>query len=86
MDGTIAQHDVSQPMTGGAYEVVGGFWASVSCPADLDGNGVVDLGDLNLVLSVLSVFGVGDAGDVNGDGQTNLVDLNQILASFGNPC
>ncbi|MFI4854922.1 MAG: hypothetical protein ACIAQF_08105 [Phycisphaerales bacterium JB065] len=83
MEGTIAQHDASQPMTGGTYEVVGGFWASVSCPADLDGNGVVDLGDLNLVLSV---FGVGDAGDVNGDGLTNLVDLNQILASFGNPC
>lgn len=83
VDGTVAQYDASQPMTGGIYEVVGGFWAVVGCPADLDGSGVIDLADLNIVLSA---FGTGNTGDINGDGLTNLVDLNQVLASFGNPC
>lgn len=81
--GTVGQFDASQRMNGGGFEVIGGFWAAVSCPADLNGNGTVDLGDLNIVLGA---FGGGNAGDINGDGTTNLADLNLILGSFGSPC
>lgn len=81
--GTVGQFDASRPMNGGGYEVIGGFWAAASCPADLNGNGTIDLGDLNIVLGS---FGGGSAGDINGDGVTDLADLNLILSGFGNPC
>lgn len=49
---------------------------------DLNGDGTVNLPDLNLVLAN---FGQNTSvGDVNGDCVVNLVDLNLILANFGN--
>jgi hypothetical protein len=48
---------------------------------DLNGNGTVDLPDLNLVLAN---FGQDtSAGDINGDCTVNLIDLNLLLANFG---
>jgi len=50
-------------------------------PGDANGDGVVDLNDLNIVLSN---FGqVTDTGDLNGDGIVDLNDLNIILSNFG---
>jgi hypothetical protein len=58
--------------------------APIACAADLDENGTVDLGDLNLVLGN---FGQdGPAGDANRDGTVNLEDLNLLLAQFTEPC
>ncbi|MFI4853551.1 MAG: M12 family metallo-peptidase, partial [Phycisphaerales bacterium JB065] len=54
-----------------------------SCSGDLDGNGSIDLADLNLVLAN---FGGGTGGDANGDGNTDLADLNIVLAAFGTDC
>jgi choice-of-anchor B domain-containing protein len=51
-------------------------------PGDANGDGSVDLADLNLVLGN---FGQDtDAGDVTSDGTVNLADLNVVLAEFGN--
>ena len=55
----------------------------VPCPEDLDGSGVIDLGDLS---EVLFNFGAGPGGDVNGDGATDLADLSAVLFSFGVAC
>lgn len=49
-------------------------------PADLDGDGVVGVSDL---LVVLAAWGT-DAGDVNGDGTTDVADLLAVLSSWGN--
>lgn len=72
--------------------------ASVSgscCPGDSNGDGAVDLADLN---EVLAHFGEGtqppigpnpiipEAGDVNGDDRVDLEDLNIVLGAFGQPC
>lgn len=55
-----------------------------NCPADVDGSGAVDLGDLN---AVLANFGqTTSTGDTNGDGVVDLTDLNAVLASFGQAC
>jgi hypothetical protein len=54
-----------------------------SCQGDLNGNGTIDLADLNLVLAN---FGGGAGGDANGDGNTDLADLNIVLAAFGTDC
>jgi hypothetical protein len=53
------------------------------CPADLDGDGAIGLGDLGVVLAA---FGVSAAGDIDGDGDTDLSDLGVILALFGQSC
>ncbi len=49
-------------------------------PADLNGDGAVDLEDL---LAVISAFGTSDpAGDANGDGTVDLDDLLAVLAAW----
>src|SRR5262245_5380005 len=62
--GTIGQPDAissSAPMTGGTFELVGGFWSvaasdtPVLCPGDLNGDQHVDLSDL---ASLLAHFGM----------------------------
>jgi hypothetical protein len=52
-------------------------------PADLNGDGVVNLGDLTILLGS---FGIGAGGDVDGDGDTDLGDLTILLGSFGATC
>ena len=50
-------------------------------PGDADGNGTVDLADLNIVLGS---FGLDvPEGDVDGSGAVDLLDLNIVLANFG---
>lgn len=57
---------------------------TIDCPADVTGDGQVNLADLNLVLAN---FGqTTDEGDTNGDGIVNLADLNAVLAVFGTSC
>lgn len=51
------------------------------CPADLTGDGRVDLGDLGLVLGCWGQ----PCGDLNGDDQTGLGDLGVLFAAWG-PC
>ena len=58
----------------------------LGCPGDTDGDDIVNLNDLNALLSnfgdrsgVLGLAG----GDVNGDHEIDLADLNLILMHFG---
>ncbi len=53
------------------------------CPEDLDGDGTVNLNDLNILLTA---FNTTDAGDTDGDGDTDLDDLNAVLAAFDSLC
>ncbi|MFU8828895.1 MAG: agmatine deiminase family protein [Phycisphaerales bacterium] len=58
--------------------------ACTTCPADVTGDGSVNLADLNLVLAN---FGQSTPdGDTNGDGFVDLADLNAVLAAFGTDC
>lgn len=73
----------------GAYDspeqIVGiAFVPSVPCPADVTGDGGVDLADLNLVLANFGQA-TGD-GDATGDGEVDLADLNAVLGAFGVGC
>ena len=57
-----------------------------TCPADLDNDGFIVIGDL---LILLSDFGCTSncIADVNGDGAVTVADLlDGILANFGQPC
>jgi len=57
---------------------------STFCPGDIDQNGVVDLNDLNAVLTNFGTApGIGGPGDANCDGVVDLNDLNLVLSNFG---
>lgn len=53
------------------------------CDEDLSGDGLVNVVDLNVLLSA---FGVSDLGDINKDGVTDGADLNLLLARFADAC
>jgi len=62
----------------GAYEFTG------TCTGDVNGDGVIDLADLSMVLSN---FGQSAPfGDANGDGTVDLDDLDTVLSLFGQTC
>ena len=56
-----------------------------TCPADLDGSGIVNVGDLLLFLGGFPC--TGDCpGDLDGDGTTGVPDLLLFLSAFGEEC
>lgn len=86
VEGTIGQPDASNVMTGGNFQLVGGFWGAMgNCPADFNGDGVTDLDDLQLLLFY---FGTpsGSPADADGDSDTDLDDLQLLLFLFGTVC
>jgi hypothetical protein len=52
---------------------------STPCPADINGDGLVDVVD---VLALLAAWGT-DGADINGDGITDVVDLLVLIAAWG---
>ncbi|MEP0845760.1 MAG: S8 family serine peptidase [Phycisphaerae bacterium] len=56
------------------------------CPADLDGDGDVDLADLSELLTHFGGAGTPAQGDLDGDGDIDLADLSAMLEDFGLPC
>jgi hypothetical protein len=53
------------------------------CPADVTGDGTVDVLDLLYVLAQWGMSGV--PSDINGDGVVNVLDMLEVLAAWG-PC
>lgn len=60
--------------------------SAVPCPADLDGDGQVDLTDLSIQLANFGGPGTPAQGDLDGDGQVDLTDLSILLSQFGLGC
>ena len=57
------------------------------CPADLNGDGSVDLADLGILLADFGCQAPGPCpGDIDGDGDTDLADLGILLSNFGQAC
>jgi len=52
---------------------------TVECPADINGDGLVDVVDM---LALLAAWGT-DGADINGDGTTDIVDLLVLIAAWG---
>jgi hypothetical protein len=58
-------------------------YTRLDCSADLNGDGVINVQDL---LMVVGAFGnVGGPEDINGDGIVNVTDLLLVIATWG-PC
>lgn len=64
------------------------WWAIESrgdCPADLNGDGVVDVSDMTLLLAAWGPDRCGYPADLTGDGVVDVSDMNKLLAAWG-PC
>jgi len=58
-----------------------------ACPADLTGDGDVDLADLAILIGNFGMTGAArEDGDLDGDGDVDLADLGPMLSAFGLPC
>ena len=80
-DGQVTIDDVNIVLAN-----VGQCGELLPCPWSLDGNRVVDLTDLAILLSDFDCTGGGCAGDVDGDGDTDLTDLALLLTHFDEVC
>ena len=68
-------------------EVLGLASTPSSCPGDVNGDLVVDLSDLAVLLANFGAGGAtGGMGDIDGDGSVTLSDLAILLANFGISC
>lgn len=58
------------------------------CPGDIDGDGLVGLADLAILLAGYNTTGGATyaMGDLNGDGNVDLADLAELLAAYGTVC
>lgn len=67
-----------------------GVGAPPPCPGDIDGDGVIGLGDLGRLLASFGTFrgmpGYDAAADLDGDGTVGLTDLAGLLAVYGRSC
>ncbi len=59
LSGTVGQPDAGVVLTGGGFELVGGFWALPTtgpaiCVGDLNCDGLIDFGDINPLVLYLS--------------------------------
>jgi len=57
-----------------------------ACPADLDGDRTISLGDLSIILANFGQAGGPAEGDLDGDGDVDLADLSVMLGMFGSTC
>jgi len=93
---TFGCYGLAQDLVAGQtyYIIVGGFGAATvvegslnidgpqgnSCPADLDGDGIVGGLDLS---ALLAAWQQSASGDIDGDGDTDGQDLTALLAAWG---
>ena len=70
-------------------DVETGLWVlnvDLNCAGDVNGDGIVDLADLGILLAEFGCTGGVCLADLDGDGDTDLADLGILLAGFGQPC
>lgn len=93
LSGTIGQPDASATLSGGGFELTGGFWAGVGnqvheLPGDLNCDGVVNNFDIDPFVTALTdpaqyeiMYPDCDInnGDVNGDNAVNNFDIDPFV-------
>ncbi|MFG0306697.1 MAG: M1 family aminopeptidase [Phycisphaerales bacterium JB040] len=60
------------------------FTVGGGCPADINGDGVLDLGDINAYVALFLAADI--AADINDDGVLDLGDINAFVALFLDAC
>jgi hypothetical protein len=64
------------------------FWAyrGGECPGDIDGNGIVEIRDIVILLSQWGCPFEPCSADIDGDGDVALSDLALLLSNFSEYC
>jgi hypothetical protein len=65
------------------YTAGGGDCPNPGCTTDLDGNCIINISDLTVLLSA---YGTSAGGDVDDDGDTDINDLTLLLSEYGSDC
>jgi hypothetical protein len=81
LDGTIGQHDAGF-MSGGSYELSGGFWAAAQesiLLGDVNLDSVVNLLDVDPFIDRISTGTYQVEADINEDGVVNLLDVDPFI-------
>ncbi len=60
--------------------------ATVSCPGDANGDGLINFADLNTVLAQFNTPGANQSGDFDLDGDVDFADLNTVISGFNSAC
>jgi len=79
-DSTACNYDASATIDDGACEST-----SCTCTGDLNGDGVITVADILLVLSEFGCLS-GCTADIDGDTYVNVADILLLLAAFGTAC
>ena len=53
--------------------------APIDLPGDVNGDGEVNIADVNAVIDLILTSGFLPAADVNGDGEVNIADVNSLI-------
>lgn len=85
--GTIGQVEALDggPLVGAGYTFSPGYWndhaAGVAlCPADITGDGLINVADLMIVIANWGAVG---AGDTNNNGTVDVSDLLLVISNWG---
>ena len=71
---------------GSRYGVCVSTSGVVGCPGDLDGDQIVGVSDVLMLLGSFGCDGECGAPDVNADGSVNVTDILFLLGLFGSSC
>jgi hypothetical protein len=95
LSGTIGQPDADGALTGGIYEMTGGFWIATkpaTCAGDCNCDGNINLVDINAFVNALQ-FPLTACSfencDMDGSGRIDFVDINvfvDLLQHHSGPC
>ena len=86
LGGSIGQPDAGVVMSGGQFQLAGGFWlaatsgAPLTCAADLNNDGLVNGADLGILLGAWGTSN--PVADLNCDGAVGGGDLGLVLGAW----
>ena len=89
LGGTIGQHDAgsfTQPMAGGTFELVGGFWAvgggACVCLGDMNADGQRNGRDIQTFVTCVTIGGSCACADLNGASGATADDVPAFVAQL----
>ena len=91
VSGTIGQPDASAPLTGGAFQLTGGFWAVSQvcfCLGDMNQDGKKDGRDIQQFVGCMLAGGNCACADVDGANGVTVADVSAFVSGLlaGSSC
>ena len=62
-----------------AQQGIASLWYMRELRGDVNGDGEVNIADVNAVIDAIQTGNVDEEDDVNGDGEVNIADVNAVI-------